>query len=95
MISFQPAPQRDILTIYFKEYYSDEVYDQTILETSFPSKYSRELKHNSLTFIQSLHYDRLVTHKSTHSTLDIHTLIIETLTILYLSRKLSLLHTRI
>ena len=68
MISFQPAPQRDILTIYFKEYYSDEVYDQTILETSFPSKYSRELKHNSLTFIQSLYYDRLVTYKSTHST---------------------------
>ena len=34
-----------------------------MLETFFSCKYTREIKHNSLTLLQSLPYDRLATHK--------------------------------
>ena len=46
-------------------------------ETFFPYKYVREIQHNSLTLVQSLHYGRLVTDKSTQSILYTHTPTIE------------------
>ena len=36
-----------------------------MLEILFSCKYTTEIQRNSLAFNQSLHYDRLVTHKST------------------------------
>ena len=48
-----------------------------MLETLFSCTYARELQHNSLALIQSLHYDRLAIHKSTQNTLYIHASIIE------------------